>query len=184
MTHYTKPAREETTAINRALDRWGAYKALSKSTFMIKEGKPRKVCILSPALAEQAAALQPYSAGLEIGELGKQQFVPTVAGASLLARSGGSGRFYVRVGENAEKLVLYGRDVMGDSILEAAPDLDENELVIITNKRGEAIGIGRTRFAGKSLLQKGRITITTLADAGRYLRDEDENRSKMARRYS
>lgn len=175
---YRKPTREETTAINRALDRWGAYEALSKSIFMIKEGKPKKVCIMSPALSEQAAALQPYSAGLEIGELGKQ-FVPTVAGAGLLARSG-KGRFYVKVGENAEKLVLYGRDVMGDSILDAARDLDENELVIITNKRDEAIGIGRTRFAGKSLLQKGRITITTLADAGRYLRDEDESRSKMA----
>jgi 60S ribosome subunit biogenesis protein NIP7 len=179
---YRKPAREETTAINRALDRWGAYEALSKSIFMIKEGTPKKVCIVSPALAEQATTLQPYSAGLEIGELGKQ-FVPTVAGAGLLARSGmGGSRFYVKVGENAEKLVLYGRDVMGDSIFDAAMDLDENELVIITNQRGEAIGIGRTRFAGKLLLQKGRITITTLADAGRYLRDEDESRSKMARR--
>ena len=86
------------------------------------------------------------------------------------------------VGDNAEKLVLYGRDVMGDSIIEAAPDLDENELVIMTNLRDEAIGIGRTRFAGKSLLQEGRITITTLADAGRYLRDEDESRTKMVRR--
>jgi len=50
--------------------------------------------------------------------------------------------------------------------------LDENELVIILNSRLEAIGIGRTRFAGKSLLNKGKITITTVSDAGYYLRDE------------
>jgi ribosome biogenesis protein Nip4 len=177
---YRKPTREETTAINRALGRWGAYEALKDSTFLVKDGKPDKVCIVSPALEEQAITLQPYAAGLEIGELGKQ-FTPTVAGAYLFARSGKS-RLCVQVGDNAEKLVLYGRDVMGDSILKAAMDLDENELVIMTNLRDEAIGIGRTRFAGKSLLQKGRITITTLADAGRYLRDEDESRTKMVRR--
>lgn len=177
---YRRPTREEATAINRALDRWGAYEALKGGTFLVRDGRPKKVCIVSPGLAEQVIALQPYSAGLEIGEMGKQ-FVPTLAGAGLFARSGKS-RFQVQVGENAEKLVLYGRDVMGDSILYAARDLDENELVVITNQKGEAIGIGRTRFAGKSLFQKGRITITTLADAGRYLRDEDESRSKMARR--
>jgi predicted RNA-binding protein (TIGR00451 family) len=76
------------------------------------------------------------------------------------------------VNENAEKLVLYGRDIMGDSIVSASEALDENELVIITNEKREAIGVGRTRFAGKSILAKGRITITTLADAGQYLRDE------------
>jgi 60S ribosome subunit biogenesis protein NIP7 len=177
---YRKPTREETTAINRTLGRWGAYEALKDSTFLVKDGKPNKVCIVSPALEERAIALQPYAAGLEIGEMGKQ-FTPTVAGACLFARSGKS-RLCVQVGDNAEKLVLYGRDVMGDSIIEAAQDLDENQLVILTNQKGEAIGIGRTRFAGKSLLQKGRITITTLADAGRYLRDEDESKTKMARR--
>ena len=68
--------------------------------------------------------------------------------------------------------VLYGRDVMGDSISLASDKLDENELVIILNSKQEAIGIGRTRFAGKSIFQKGRITITTLVDAGLYLRNE------------
>jgi ribosome biogenesis protein Nip4 len=67
---------------------------------------------------------------------------------------------------------LYGRDVMGESILEASGILGENELVIILNTRFEAIGVGRTRFAGRSLLQKGRITVTTLMDAGYYLREE------------
>lgn len=177
-TAYRKPTREEMTAINRALGRWGAYEALKDSTFLVKNGKPKIICIVSPALKEWAINLQPYAAGLEIGELGKQ-FAPTVAGASLFARLGKKSRIYVQVGDNAEMLVLYGRDVMGDSIVEAVQDLDENELVIMTNQKGEAIGIGRTRFAGKSLFQKGRITITTLADAGRYLRDEDESRTKM-----
>jgi 60S ribosome subunit biogenesis protein NIP7 len=181
VTHRS-PTRDERTAINRALDRWGAFNALSGGTFLIKEeGKAKTVCLASPQAGESAVSLQPRYAGLPIGELAKQ-FLPTLAGADLFARSGGSGRYYVSVKENAEQLVLYGRDVMGESIVRAEGDLDENELVIITNRGGEAIGIGRTRFTGKGILQNGRVTITTVADAGRYLRDEGgERQAKMAK---
>lgn len=145
---------------------------------MIKDDKT--VCLISADL-EKRFELEPFSAGLAVGELGKQ-FSPTLAGADLFTRAGHRNRFYVLVADNAEQLVLYGRDVMGDSILDAATDLRENELVILTNRRGDAIGIGRTRFSGRGLLQKGRITITTLADAGRYLRDEGgERQVKMSR---
>jgi 60S ribosome subunit biogenesis protein NIP7 len=176
---YRKPSREERTAINRSLGRWGAYDALKGRTFLIRE-ESRKVCMISHELEEIVLRLQPDYAGLEIGELAKQ-FMPTVAGASLLARVSGGGRFYVRVTEKAENLVLYGRDVMGDSITDAATEIDENELVVIANSRGEAVGVGRTRFAGRALMQKERVTVTTLADAGRYLREEDEWQAKMAR---
>jgi len=115
--------------------------------------------------------MQPHLAGLEIGHL-KKQFMPSISGADIFARLGKRNKFYVTVNENAEKLVLYSRDVMGESIVEVSGELDENDLVIILNTKQEAIGIGRTRFAGTSLLQKGKATITTLADAGYYLRDE------------
>jgi 60S ribosome subunit biogenesis protein NIP7 len=176
------PTREERTAINRALDRWGVFDVLSSDTFLVKEeDKSRVVYIASQQASGFAVSLQPYSAGLTIGELAKQ-FTPTLAGADLFARSGGASKYYVSVNENAEQLVLYGRDVMGESVVRAEGDLGENELVIITNCKGEAIGIGRTRFAGRGILQKGRITITTLADAGRYLRDEGgERQAKMAK---
>lgn len=144
---------------------------------MIKDGKT--VCLVSPDL-EKRMDLAPFSAGLAVGELGKQ-FSPTLAGADLFTRVGHRNRFYVSVADNAEQLVLYGRDVMGDSVIDVATDLGENELVILTNRRGDSIGIGRTRFSGGGLLQKRRITITTLADAGRYLRDEGgERQAKMA----
>ena len=50
--------------------------------------------------------------------------------------------------------------------------LGENELVIVLNTASEAIAVGRTRFASKSLFQRGRVTVTTIADAGYYLREE------------
>lgn len=158
------------TSINRALDRWGTFEFFKDRSLMIRENGSKTVCVV-PGVLETIMQMQPYLAGLAIGEL-KKQFVPSLAGADLFARFGKRSEFYIVVNENAEKLVLYGRDIMGDSVVEAADMLDENELVIILNRRLEAIGIGRTRFAGKSLLQKGRITVTTVADAGYYLRDE------------
>ena len=167
---YRKPTREETTLINRALGRWGAFEFFKGRSFMIQENGSKTVCLVAGGM-EEVLQMQPYLAGLAIGEL-KKQFVPSMAGADLFARSGMRNEFYITVNETAEKLVLYGRDVMGESIVEASGTLGENELVVILNRRLEAIGIGRTRFAGRALLQKGKATITTLMDAGYYLREE------------
>jgi ribosome biogenesis protein Nip4 len=167
---YRKPTREEATLINRALGRWGAFEFFKGRPLMIQEDGSKKVCLV-PGAPETVMQMQPYLAGLAIGEL-KKQFIPSMAGADLFARHGKRNEFYITVNEKAEKLVLYGRDIMGDSIVETSDMLDENELVIILNGRLEAIGIGRTRFAGRSLLQKGRVTVTTVADAGYYLREE------------
>ena len=156
--------------INRALDRWGAFEFFKGRSLMIQENGKRLVCLV-PGELESVMQMQPYLAGLAIGEL-KKQFVPSMAGADLFTQSGERSEFYITVNEIAEKLVLYGRDVMSESILEASDMLGENELVIILNSRLEAIGIGRTRFAGSSILQKGRVTVTTVADAGYYLREE------------
>lgn len=184
--------RQEQTLVNRAFDRWGVFDALKEQTLLVHAaGSINMVCLVSPELASALVRMdstieesEPGAAGLAIGELGKKQFTPTLAGANLFARASGmekKRRYYVKVGQNAEKLVLYGRDVMGDSIIDASPELGENELVVLVNAGGEGIGIGRTRFSGRAILQKGRVTITTVADAGSYLRDEDEAKEGHAK---
>lgn len=171
---YREPTRQEGTLINRALDRWGVFEFFRDRIMLLaEEDQSTKVCLLPASLEPVLKNHEPYFAGLVIGEL-KKQFTPTMPGADLFARVTKSSRFYITVSENAEKLVLYGRDIMGDSIISAPDDLDENELVILLNGKREAIGVGRTRFAGKSLFQKGRITVTTLLDAGLYLREEGD----------
>ncbi|MGI0025313.1 MAG: PUA domain-containing protein [Nitrososphaera sp.] len=165
--------REEKTVVNRALNRWGAFEFLRDKVLMVRDDSDgsMQVCLVSHRQQQVIWQAAPCFAGLVIGEL-KKGFTPSMAGADLFARVGNRSEHYIVVGEDAEKLVLYGRDVMGDSIAEYATTLGENELVIILNGRHEAIGIGRTRFAGKGIAQKGRITVTTLMDAGSYLRDE------------
>ena len=179
---YRRPLHKEQTLINRALAKWGAFDALKGSVILVGEDvETSHICLVTPELEHILADLKPLFSGLIIGDMAKH-FQPTIEGADLFSRLSGGGRNYITVRENAEKLVLYGRDVMGDSIISASDDLDENELVIITNSAGEAIGLGCTRFAGKLLKQKERITITTIKDAGRYLREEDGERQIKASR--
>jgi ribosome biogenesis protein Nip4 len=169
-----QPAREERTQINRALDRWGAFEFFKHKPLIIQEVGTKKkiVCLVTGGIEKAIQVMEdPYSAGLAIGEL-KKQFIPSIAGADLFARYGERNKYYITVGEKAENLVLYGRDIMGESIEAASDALDENELVIVLNAAFEAIAVGRTRFAGRSLFQKGRVTVSTIADAGYYLREE------------
>lgn len=169
-----QPAREERTQINRALDRWGAFEFFKHKPLIIQEVGTKKkiVCLVTGGIEKAIQVMEdPYSAGLAIGEL-KKQFIPSIAGADLFARYGDRNKYYITVGEKAENLVLYGRDIMGESIEAASDALDENELVIVLNTAFEAIAVGRTRFAGRSLFQKGRVTVSTIADAGYYLREE------------
>jgi 60S ribosome subunit biogenesis protein NIP7 len=171
---YCKPDRDERTKINRALDRWGAFEFFKDKVLILQKDDTKKVmvCLVNSKIEDlMADMIDPYSLGLVIGEL-RKQFIPSMAGADLFARYSKRNRFYIVVNEKAEKLVLYGRDIMGESIVEASDNLTENELVILLNTSFEAIAIGRTRFSGSLLLQKGRVTVTTIADAGYYLRDE------------
>jgi 60S ribosome subunit biogenesis protein NIP7 len=172
---YCKPSRADRTQINRALDRWGAFEFFKDKVLLIEKDSKKKVvvCLVTDAVEEvmMIHTMDPYRSGLDIGEL-KKQFIPSIAGADLFARYGERNKFYIAVSEKAEKLVLYGRDIMGESIIEASDALHENELVIVLNKWFDAIAIGRTRFAGKSLFQKGRVTVTNICDAGYYLREE------------
>jgi 60S ribosome subunit biogenesis protein NIP7 len=175
---YCKPARAERTQINRALDRWGAFEFFKDKALLIEKDDKKKVvvCLVTEGIQEvmmMIHTMHPYRSGLAIGELKKKQFIPSIAGADLFARYGERNKFYIVVSEKAEQLVLYGRDIMGESIIEASDALQENELVIVLNKWFEAIALGRTRFAGMSLFHKGRVTVTNISDAGYYLREED-----------
>jgi 60S ribosome subunit biogenesis protein NIP7 len=97
-------------------------------------------------------------------------------GADLIARI--SRNFpHVIVNESSENLILYGRDVFGQSIIKTSEMVRENEIVILLNTKNEPLGVGRTKASGKSLLRHGKCTILTLVDAGSYLRSEGNSKS-------
>ena len=96
-------------------------------------------------------------------------------GADLIARI--SKNFpHVIVNETCENLILYGRDVFGQSIIKTSDMIGENEIVILLNAKNEPLGVGRTKVPGESLQHHGKCTILTLVDAGFYLRFEGKSR--------
>ena len=53
------------------------------------------------------------------------------------------------VNENSENLILYGRDVLGQSIIKTSEMIRENEIVILLNTRNEPLGVGRTKVSAE-----------------------------------
>lgn len=171
---FRKACRQELTILRRAFNKWGVFDFFMEKSLLIKEErhKSRKVYLLSSGLEVITLSRQPDYAGLKIGEL-KKNFLPSMEGADLIARV--SKKFpHIIVDEIAERLILYGRSVLGQSIVGGTENLNENEVILLLNDNREPIGIGRTKFSGKRLFQIDIDTVNTLVDAGHYLRSEGQ----------
>jgi 60S ribosome subunit biogenesis protein NIP7 len=137
--------------------------------------KKREVLVSTDALLDTLSevTLQPDELGLAIGQIRNKKFIPSLSGAEIIAKH--SRRFpYVMINEIAEALVLYGRDIFGDSVMEVSKGLDQNQTAIILNQNRESIGIGQTRFSEENLFKKGEVTVYTSVDAGIYLRNQSD----------
>jgi ribosome biogenesis protein Nip4 len=174
---YRRPTRQELTILNRAFNKWGVFDFFKNKSILIKEIKTRnirEVYFLSNEIEKIALSEQPSYAGLMIGEL-KKNFSLSMQGADLISNI--SEQFpYIIVNETAEKSTLYGKNVYSRSIISTSSAINENEVVIILNQKREAIAIGKTRFGESLLLQNDKIAVTTMIDAGLYLRSEGNKR--------
>jgi 60S ribosome subunit biogenesis protein NIP7 len=164
--------KNELTLVRRGFDYWGAFELSKELELIARQGEPPAVYVATPEVKYFAIGREPEPdmAGLHIGNVGKKQFNITLEGAFLIARA--SDRKKVKVTGQAESLVLYGRDVFGTSITWADESIAQNEPVIIANKYGEAIGMGRARY-GYDGLFTDRVTVTTEADIGLYIRGQE-----------
>lgn len=107
------------------------------------------------------------SVGLCIGVLDDRGFHVDLQGAVRWAGLTPAGS--VRVTEHAARLVLYGRDVLQESVSRFDDRLRPGDPAIITDPKGEAVGVGRV---GK--LKEPGIAVYPVHDLGSYLRDQDE----------
>jgi 60S ribosome subunit biogenesis protein NIP7 len=163
----------ELTAMRRSLDYWGAFELSEKLDVVVRQGDRNDLFAVTPEVKYYVIGREPEPvlAGLFLGTLGKKALVLSMEGAYLVAKV--SDKKKVKVTGQAESLVVYGRDVFGTSITWADESIKQNERVIIANKYGEAIGIGRARFDHKGLFQD-RVTVNTEADMGLYIREQGE----------
>lgn len=135
-----------------------------------RDGIPFAVAVTPELLAlppELQSGPGTESAGLVLGTL-EDGFHLDLQGAVLMARHTKSQT--VRLTEHATRLVLYGRNVLGDSIVWADRSLDRGDACIVCNARGEALALGRV----VGPLKGPREAIEPIHDLGTYLRDQDE----------
>lgn len=165
--------KNELTLIRRGMDYWGAFDLTREMDIIIRQGEKIEVYAMTPEVKYFVIGRDPVPdmAGLLLGTVGKKQFFPSLECAYMIARV--SDRKKIRVTGQAEALVLYGRDVFGTSITWADESIRQNEKVIIANKYGEAIGIGRARYDHERLFADN-ITVSTEADLGLYIREQGD----------
>ncbi len=104
----------------------------------------------------------PYSAGLFLGWVRRGSFTPSLPLIQLIV--GIAERGVVYVSEKAGMLFLYGRDILCSSVLRVKGGKPRRrQLVIVANKRGEALGLGVFE-------KKGSVCVENKLDLGWYLR--------------
>ena len=190
MIPYREPTRQELTVLRRSFSYWGIFDYVHDKAILVREIKSKDSIIKEVYLAtiecfKMISEHMPLShTGLLVGHLRRRSFVPSMAGADLIARVGSDYPF-VLVNQTAEALVLYGRDIMYGSIIDYG-NLDNknknknnknnNIILIVLNKNRVAIGLGITTvsFGNKTIppISDKKIAIKTFADAGHYLRNE------------
>jgi 60S ribosome subunit biogenesis protein NIP7 len=172
------PTSQEITQLKRSFHRWGVFAFMESQKVLINYNRTtnqREILVTTEASLDmlEKANLQPKEVGLSIGQIRNKKFIPSLPGAEIIAKH--SIAFpYVVVNRIGEALVLYGRDIFGDSIIEVSKNLNQNQAAIILNQDRESIGIGQTRFSEDNLFKKGVVTVYTLLDAGIYLRNQGE----------
>jgi ribosome biogenesis protein Nip4 len=176
---YREPTRQELTVLRRGFNSWGLFdyvidKGILLCEKKVKESKIKEVYLTTKdnfkVISEDASLSH---IGILIGHLKRRNFVPSMAGADLIARVGAKFPF-VTVNQTAEALVLYGRDIMHGSILEYGNLSKNNVILIILNENRVPIGLGITTVSlGKNTHTSDKtIVIKTIVDAGHYLRNE------------
>ncbi len=125
-------------------------------------------CLVSPDVLSLPQDLQEGAgaAGLPVGTLEDGEFRLDLQGAVLMARH--TKGQTVRVTEHAARLFLYGRNILGDSVEWHDTSLETGAACIVTNPRGEAVGIGVVVGSFKG----GRESVRPVHDLGTYLRDQ------------
>ena len=165
-----KPTKKELKVIRKALAAFGSIDFLSDFSIYVKEGEKKEVYAVSKDLDSLIGKLNEVSFGIKIGEVGRR-FSFTLEGAFFLVKKN---KKKVYVNEKGEMLFLYGRDIFRESLIEVTKDVKENDIVFVCNKRGDILGIGKTRFDAERIfeVEEGRVVVENLVDRGEYIRKE------------
>lgn len=149
----------------------------NKYNFMEKTDSKSKVHVCSnKELKEMTIRLQPMYSGICIGEIKNKKFTPNLNFAEIIVNQNAELSYpYVILEQKGLQLALFGRDVMGQSIILCNNIIKENQILLLLNENKEVIGIGKSRYNDKLIIQSNKITINNIQDIGTYyLKNENK----------
>jgi len=166
---FRQPNNKELKIIRKALNYFGSIDFLDKYAILIREGEKREVYAVSKELNGMIAELNPYYAGVKLGEIGRR-FRFSLEGTFWLLKNN---RNRLWVNKRGEMLFLYGRDIFAGSV-ERTAEFSENSTVFVCNKHNDVLGIGRSRYSSDKLksLPEDKVFVENLVDRGEYLRHQ------------
>jgi predicted RNA-binding protein (TIGR00451 family) len=83
-------------------------------------------------------------------------FVLTLAGAKRLVREVKPLRCWIKVHDDAEPFVSKGRSAFAKHVIDADEEIRPNEEVIVINRKGEVLAVGRALLSGKEMKEFSR----------------------------
>jgi predicted RNA-binding protein (TIGR00451 family) len=83
-------------------------------------------------------------------------FVLTLAGAKRLVREVKPLHCWVKVHDDAEPFVSKGRSAFAKHVIEADDEIRPNEEVVVINRKGEVLAVGRALLSGKEMKEFSR----------------------------
>lgn len=147
-------------------------KLIKEFSFTIAEGKWKEIQIsnkeVSGILFEKK--ISPYSIGANFGEIKDDKIELGLFGLQLIGKKSEK---TVIITPEAEQAFLYRKDIYYDSIVDINEELKKDNKVIVKNKEGDILGIGKVSI--ESISEKAKkignvIAIRNLMDLGWYLR--------------
>jgi 60S ribosome subunit biogenesis protein NIP7 len=192
------PASAE-TVLKRAFNNWGIFGLYEKMDIIVKQSRKNngnsqiekkplndsdgkkdnrdlQVHVCSNRVQKELAIrLQPAHSGIIIGQVRDKRFLPNLSFAELVVGHNPKLNYpYAILEDKSSNLVMYGRDIMGNSIVDFFNGIKENQILIVLNQKKEVIGMGKSRFSGNLIAQSDKITIDNIQDIGtHYLKGEN-----------
>jgi len=122
----------------------------------------RKYFYMSKELKElkDSINLEPYSAGIFLGELKNNKFMPSIALLDILANYTDKKLF---INEKGQTMFLYGKDVFPENFEKCSVD---EGICLVLNEKNEVLGYGELKKDKKIILKH-------ILDRGDFLRREN-----------
>ncbi|MHA1129347.1 MAG: hypothetical protein ACTSQQ_00950 [Candidatus Helarchaeota archaeon] len=143
------------------------------SDLIVSEGQWIEIFLVPAQLSKVFQQIntyrKPYFIGSHIGEISKRQFKISLEGITLISEHVGKKTV---LNNKGEKIVLYGRDLSKDEVLQIPRNIQRNDLSILINEHREALALGKYLVDGDRIntVSKTQKIIKNVIDKGWYLR--------------